>query len=287
MLRTRLERLVSYHMAERLPQTALGTLKGNGLKAYWYRETVNFGDLLTPIVLRHHGFTPVHGYPKYAQLASTGSILEHLPDDFGGFIVGSGFISADSRRPFAKARVLAVRGTHTRERIEGHSNHIQLGDPGLYAAQLMGARRSPTCALGIIPHHSNLAAPYFAKIKARAPQEVRMISPVAQPEAVFTQMQDCEMILSSSLHGLILADALGIPSIWCGEPTLLGGNFKFFDYASAVARTDWAPVELSGAETLDDLRALSSCAPADAVAECQEGLADTFDQFAREVREGR
>jgi pyruvyltransferase len=284
MPRHRFERLISYHLKERLPNATLGALKGNGMKAYWYRETVNFGDLLTPVVLRHHGFSPIHAYPKYAQLASTGSILEHLPDEFGGFILGSGFIDSDSRRRFPNARILAVRGTHTRERIEGLGSNIPLGDPGLYAAKLMGSNRNATSALGIIPHHINLDSPYLAKIKVRSPDLVRIISPVAQPEEVFSQMQECELILSSSMHGLILADALGKPSIWCGEKLLLGGNFKFFDYASAVGRTDWAAAEVTGDETLAELKAMASCASADKVAECQQVLSDTFDKFAREVK---
>lgn len=284
MLRNRFERLFNYHFKERLPQAMLGAMRGNGVNAYWYRETVNFGDLLTPIVLRHHGLTPVHAYPRKARLASTGSILEHLPEAFEGFILGSGFINGQSRRSFPLARILAVRGIHTRDRIEGLGTSITLGDPGLYAGRLMGRRHDPTCALGIIPHHSNLRAPAFHAIAARAPDEVRIISPVAQPDDVFAQIQDCEIIASASLHGLILADALGIPSVWIAEIGLLGGIFKFHDYASAVGRRDWAPYALSGEETLADLRTLASCAPADSVIACQDGLAEVFGEFVLEMK---
>ena len=284
MLKHRLKRVFSYHLKERLPQAALGAMRGNGVPAYWYRETVNFGDLLTPIVLRHCGFTPVHAYPMQARLVSTGSIIEHLPETFDGFILGSGFMDARSRRRFPRARILALRGTHSRDRIEGHGQKIVLGDPGLYAARLMGARCSPCCVLGIIPHHSNHEAPSLRAIAARAPDDVRIISPIAQPTDVFAQIRECEMIASASLHGLILADALGIPSVWIDEPALLGGRFKFHDYASAVARGDWTPVTLTGDETLGELRALTSRAPADAVATCQDRLAQAFERFAQEVK---
>ncbi|WP_165775196.1 polysaccharide pyruvyl transferase family protein [Mameliella alba] len=255
------------------------------MTAYWYRETLNFGDLLTPVVLRNHGFTPTHAYPPRAQLASTGSILEHLPETFGGVILGSGFIDAQSHRRFPRASILALRGSHTRERIEGHGPHIPLGDPGLYAARLLGARHDPCCALGIIPHHSNLDAPAFRAIAKRAPGDVRIISPVAQPADVFARLRECEMIVSASLHGLILADALGIPSVWSATSSLLGGEFKFHDYATAVGRRiDWAPAELTGDESFADLRALASCAPADEVEACQQGLAKAFDRFAMQAR---
>jgi pyruvyltransferase len=265
----------------------MGTLRGNGVSAYWYREMLNFGDLLTPIVLRHHGLTPTHAYPPKALLASTGSILEHLPETFDGFILGSGFINAQSHRRFPQAKILALRGSHTRNRIEGHPPHIPLGDPGLYAARLMGSRADPCCELGIIPHHSNLDDPAFRAIAASAPNDVRIISPVAQPADVFARLRECEFIVSASLHGIILADALGIPSVWSANASLLGGQFKFYDYATAVGRGDWAPVELTGNESFAELRAMASCAPADAVNACQRDLGEAFDTFTAQAMGAR
>lgn len=281
MLRHRLKRLYKYHIKERLPSAAIGVLKRNGVTAYWYRETLNFGDLLTPVVLRHHGFTPTHAYPLKAQLAATGSILEHLPETYEGVILGSGFIDAQSHRRFPRAKILALRGSLTRERIQGHGPNIPLGDPGIYAARLMGERHEPCCTVGIIPHHSNIEAPAFRSIAERSPSDVRIISPVAQPADVFARLRECEMIVSASLHGLILADALGIPSVWSAESSLIGGEFKFHDYATAVGRRiDWAPAELTGSESISDLRALASCAPADAVIACQQRLEEAFALFA-------
>lgn len=287
MIVDRIKRIFGYHLKERLPQATLGALKTNAARAYWYRETVNFGDLLTPIILRHHGFTPVHAYPRHAQLVATGSILEHLPEDFHGVILGSGFIHESSSSRFPNAQILAVRGAYTRDRIKGLSADIPLGDPGLYATRLMGERREPARLLGIIPHHSNLASPSFRRIKERAPNDVAIISPVAQPKDVFDNIRRCEMLISSSLHGLIIADALGIPSVWSAESSLVGGNFKFFDYASAVGRTAWHPIELHGEETFVELAALASCAPSDKIKECQEGLGKAFEVFFEGMRSRR
>ena len=45
----------------------------------------------------------------------------------------------------------------------------------------------------------------------------------------------CENILSSSLHGLILAEAYGIPTCRVVfSEKILGGDFKFYDYYSGV-----------------------------------------------------
>ena len=51
------------------------------------------------------------------------------------------------------------------------------------------------------------------------------------------EILDVEFILSSSLHGLIAADAWGIPNARVNiKGTLYGGHFKFIDYCLSVNR---------------------------------------------------
>lgn len=43
--------------------------------------------------------------------------------------------------------------------------------------------------------------------------------------------------MSTSLHGLIVADSYGIPNAWIKQPQDIGGNgYKFDDYYSAFDR---------------------------------------------------
>ena len=49
------------------------------VRAYWCRAN-NFGDWITPVLLRHYGFNPVYSTPAGAAIVSVGSILEVLPD---------------------------------------------------------------------------------------------------------------------------------------------------------------------------------------------------------------
>jgi hypothetical protein len=53
--------------------------------------------------------------------------------------------------------------------------------------------------------------------------------------SVVKAISECKLILSQSLHGLIVADALGIPNVWI-EPSskMIGGEFKFHDYFSTI-----------------------------------------------------
>lgn len=59
-------------------------------------------------------------------------------------------------------------------------------------------------------------------------------------EDTIDDILSCEFIISSSLHGLILADAYRIPSAWLiaekntGGSRPGGGEFKYYDYFASV-----------------------------------------------------
>ena len=53
-------------------------------------------------------------------------------------------------------------------------------------------------------------------------------------------MSQCEYIISSAMHGLIAADALGIPNIQLvASDRLIGGMYKFNDYYSSYSGFDY------------------------------------------------
>ena len=56
----------------------------------------------------------------------------------------------------------------------------------------------------------------------------------ADTETVIQEADKCERIISSSLHGIVLADALGIENKWEYSDRVYGKGFKFRDYASAL-----------------------------------------------------
>ncbi|MDD2539594.1 MAG: polysaccharide pyruvyl transferase family protein [Desulfuromonadaceae bacterium] len=270
-LTNRLKSAILYRTS-RLPSQIIGLAKGNAVRAYWYKDIANFGDMITPLLLEHYGYTPIFTSPPKADLVSTGSILEHLPDNYSGRILGSGFIYEDSFMKFPRAQVLSVRGALTRTRLGPRRENVCLGDPGLLAPKILRKRELKRYLLGVIPHHAHRMSPVIAGLSKNNPTTVSVIDVTQQPLQVFQLIDQCEHILSSSLHGLIIADSLGIPSGWLSPDRLTGGRFKFDDYYSSLNLHAGNPHTLESRQSLDDLVALTSLKPVESVQSLQDNL---------------
>lgn len=51
---------------------------------------------------------------------------------------------------------------------------------------------------------------------------------------VIIEITSCRRILSTSLHGIIVSHAYGIPALWIRHNVLHDSNLKFYDYFSSV-----------------------------------------------------
>jgi len=88
----------------------------------------------------------------------------------------------------------------------------------------------------------------------RGDAHVSIIDMTRSVEDVVKAITECEVIAASALHGLVVADAYGIPSIWLElSGKLLGGDFKFLDYFQSVGRHDVAPTQLTHDSTVESL----------------------------------
>jgi hypothetical protein len=261
------------------------SILGNGIAAYWYNY-YNAGDQLTPVLLRHYGFRPYCVLPEKSALAGVGSLLEDLPSTYSGVIFGSGFIKASSRMPFPKARVLAVRGHLTRERLGLAVGSVTLGDPGLLVSELMPRRERKRFVLGLLPHYVDRGSAALAALCRRHPREIRLINIVRdKPMRVVREIDECEHILSSSLHGLIMSDSLGIPNGWFFSDGIIGGRFKYDDYYSALGLGQQTMHRISGEESLTELLSRTSAKPNEAIDQLKKGLDEAFLKL-REMRLG-
>jgi hypothetical protein len=84
--------------------------------------------------------------------------------------------------------------------------------------------------------------------------------------------------LTTSLHGIITADALGIPNHWLRvSENVFGGDWKFLDYFSAVGRTTLAPLTLPEInQSAAALEASAAHADAARIVQCKNGLERAF-----------
>ncbi len=258
----------------------IGSRQQNAVGVFYWTGRRNFGDLLTPALLTHFGVTPVLTSCEGAELVSTGSIIGMLPKDFSGTVLGSGLLSDNSSLRLPQARILALRGEETK-RCLGISDAIALGDPGLLAAQL-GARQERKYPLGIVPHYEDRDHPLVWALARRLRPHARVINVQRSPLAVINDIDRCQNIISSSLHGVITADSLGIPNAWTAfSNRLYGAGFKFRDYYSAFGE-DRAAVSVNATMSVSDIQKLAQTPP-ERVEERVSGLAGLFKQLASEI----
>lgn len=222
------------------------------VKAHWYRFP-NFGDCLTKPLLEHFSmpceFSPVSD----SDLFCIGSLLEWIPEDYQGVILGQGFMHEESQRDFSAVDCLLLRGPLTRERVTT-KQQIPLGDPGLLVSEVFPDHDQRTYPFGIIPHYLDKSDEKLQLLLDRLGDNICLIDVQADPGTVCHQICQCEYILSSSLHGIIAAHAYGIPAGWVEFGNRVGGNgFKFRDYASSIGMNlprNW----LSGDDSFEKLQ---------------------------------
>ena len=212
---------------------------------------VNFGDALSPILVSEiTGRKVIYSSIFRCDLIAIGSILDtyfrwrmvrSLIGQFNDTLVwGSGFIKEGPDRVPKGLAIAAVRGPKTRRRL-GLSPDTPLGDPGLLVSRIIQKSAVPRYSWGIIPH---LADAQDARIDLllAATKHSTLIRIDQDPTQTLKKISECEQIVSSSLHGLIVADALNIPNWWIklGD-RLIGGSWKFDDYFGSVRRTNAEP----------------------------------------------
>lgn len=225
------------------------------VQTYWFDDVVNFGDLLTPLLLKMVGLTAIQTPKEKAELLVVGSVLNHLPEEYAGYILGSGLIS-DIPRQFPYAKILALRGALTRERIGAPAATI-LGDPGLLADGLLPNRQIKKYVIGVIPHYKDKGNEKFRNLCRKHGAEIKNIDVQKNPLTVIREIDQCNFILSSCLHGIVVVDSLNIPNAWVKlSDRVIGDGFKFRDYSSAFGET-LEPVTIMGDESLNDLLKLT------------------------------
>lgn len=164
-------------------------------------------------------------------------------------IWGTGFISNMEDKKFFRKKMnfYALRGELSKQRVEkiiGNEISVVTGDAGLLADRVVKPSKGKKYAVGIIPHFREQDEIIFKKLKEKFPKSI-MIDLKMDAVSVIEKITQCEAIISSSLHGLIVADCYGIPNRWVvvsNKPK--GDGFKYRDYYSGYG-LDIAPLDLN------------------------------------------
>lgn len=218
----------------------------------------NFGDELVPWILKHAvgvtDLSPARDF-RDADLVSIGSILSEIPHDWNGYVWGTGAMFHHIPIELSRARIRALRGRFSANRVGIPTGGVALGDPGLLVDRIpLAPDLEPRWELSIVPHYVDMNDEGLARY-VRAHPEVHVIDPCAPVPEVLSEIRASAMILSSSLHGLVVADSFGIPNRWVWlSDKLAGGAFKFCDYYSAFGIVDPLPIMLPEGYTLERIR---------------------------------
>ena len=233
--------------------------KNNKVKLFFSSDMDfgNFGDLLSRYIVEKLSGLEIEKYYWRnidVHLDAVGSILDCEEICAPSVIWGSGFLSSQSylkiklvklrqflRRKYGNPQICAVRGLLTNDIIKkaGLASSNVFGDPAL----LLPAIYKPIAIkkkykIGIILHYSHINGCLDS-----TDEGVKFIDinrKYSDIETFIDEVLECDFILSSSLHGIIISNAYEIP---CVRLKINGlsihknereEDFKFDDYVSGI-----------------------------------------------------
>lgn len=195
------------------------------LKPFWMRKPPNYGDIMTPYILSKMGIPYRWTRALDADSLFIGSIASFARK--GMHVFGSGFIRGSDEAE-KEAVYHFVRGPLTREKVldAGGACPETYGDLALVMPSLMPP--SPK-------EHDIGYTPHGVEYDLFPDDSLKINLYSDDIEDVTRQITKCRSIVSSSLHGIIVAHAYGIPAAYVSmSDKLKGDGFKFRDYYASV-----------------------------------------------------
>lgn len=199
------------------------------------RPLNNFGDLIGPVLVERIVAEAGLSQPRHdRRLVAVGSIMKLTRP--GDTVWGTG-VNGKSMDVGAAPHldVRAVRGPNTRSALEdvGMSVPEVFGDPALLWPRFWPrasyiedvATLSPVSVVPNFHDRGNLAGH-------------DVIDPIGDPHAVISRIARSKFVCGSSLHGIVIAEAFGIPARLIRsehEPA-----FKYDDYFAGTGRAKYA-----------------------------------------------
>jgi pyruvyltransferase len=190
----------------------------------------NIGDELSKILIEkiNPNIKTVYDSIFKHKLLGIGSILNRAKD--GDIVWGSGFLNNEEIIKCKNVNIELIRGPLSYAKIK---NQIKLnenyGDPALITPLFFPIKKEKIYDIGIIPHFSD-EYKIIDVLQSYKFKKIKIISPRTNPICFLKYINQCDIILSSSLHGIILADAYKIPNAYVKFFDNPYDDFKFKDY---------------------------------------------------------
>lgn len=190
-----------------------------------------------------------------------GSIIENFANNHS-VIWGSGAIIG-TKEITPPLKVLSVRGPLTRQWLmkQGIDCPECYGDPALLLPLVYDKRVETKYEYGFIPHFLDFNLLHVRLFLQQHPD----ILPIDMQHyddwhEMIDKIRSCKNIISSSLHGAIIADTYGIPNVWIElSDNVEGHGFKFHDYFMSVNRNTLEAVNCKESVNMEKISAELSC----------------------------
>jgi len=219
------------------------------IKLYAWTEWPNFGDALSYDVVAWATQRPVHLVKGEVsgKLLAVGSVLQHAKS--GDVIWGTGVNPYDYhdfwlnyKKSSIQLSIFAVRGPITRDVLIARNVECPevYGDPAVLLPLLYPKSLKTEGGGLLIPH---LRDYHHFKANSSLCHGLRIVDPASDWREVVDSIVSAEFVVSSSLHGIIVAEAYGVPAIWF-RPTQGEGYLKYQDYYGSTQRAPFPMYEL-------------------------------------------
>ena len=215
----------------------------------------NAGDLYAVDFIEYvYGHPPVHSEQSGPRILTVGSVAHKA--HFADVICGIGVKDPATLLKHQNVSVFGVRGPRTLDVLSGLrwdlSNCRFSYDPGLLAHEIYGPWEVRDAGRPAwLPHYRERQ-----DVRRRVPPNVDLIDVDGHPRDVVTQIRNASLVVSSSLHGLIFAYAVGTPCAFV-RPATKESLFKYLDFFESIGAThvriheSFADVDLASPDVVE------------------------------------
>jgi len=237
-------------------------LEGGPIPLYHWSGSPNLGDSIARVLVEGLSGRPtiIVGKREGPRLLACGSILGRARR--GDIIWGAGSLRPDHLPHSRRIEVRAVRGPLTRSLLqkEGIACPEIFGDPALLLPLVMPRPPEITSRfrVGIVAHYVDKPEVGKRLGASSADPSIAQLDIQGGLEPFLTTLWQCERIVSTSLHGVIFAEAYGIPAReWrltdeAGRDRVRGASHKFEDYYLGTGRERPEPLTGEAWDEVDE-----------------------------------